>query len=186
MDIFSFIDGMGGMSNAFTSQEYTGYYAKVQKAKFEDTFDLIADIFLNATLPPGEIEKERGTIIEELNMFYDHPMRYIWTVWSGALYGDQPSGWDIAGTKETVKKISREQLLGYRHSNYAAQNTIICVSGNFDENRAQDLAKEYFGDFKANTPMQKAPVVEEQSAPNVLIYKKRHPTNANRDRGESV
>lgn len=172
MDIFSLLDELGGVSNAFTSQEYTGYYTKVQSSKFEIAFDLIADIFLNATLPTEEIEKERGTIIEELNMFYDHPMRYIWTVWGGVLYGDQPAGWDIAGTEETVKKISREQLVAYRHSNYAAQNTIICISGSFDDAKAQELAKKYFGDFETKSPAQKAAVVDAQDSPDVLIYKK--------------
>jgi len=172
MDIFSLIDGLGGASNAFTSQEYTGYYVKAQSAKFEVIFDLVSDIFLNATLPAEEIEKERGTIIEEINMYRDHPMRHIWTVWGGALYGDQPAGWDIAGTEETVKKISREQLVAYRHSNYAAQNTIVCISGNFDEANARDLAKKYFGDFATKPPAQKANVAEVQDAPNVLIYKK--------------
>ena len=172
MDIFTLLDGLGGISNAFTGQDYTGYYAKVQSGKFEVAFDLVADIFLNATLPAEEIEKERGTIIEELNMFYDHPMRHIWTVWGGVLYGDQPAGWDIAGTEETVKKITRDQLISYRDSNYVASNTIICVSGNFDEKKARSLAKIYFGDFETKTPGKKAPVVEQQSSPNVLIYKK--------------
>jgi predicted Zn-dependent peptidase len=172
MDIFSLIDGLGGVSNAFTSQEYTGYYAKVQSGKFETAFDLVADIFLNATLPAEEIEKERGTIIEELNMFYDHPMRYIWTVWGKVLYGDQPAGWDIAGTKETVRKITRDQLISYRDSNYVAQNTIVCVSGKFSNKKAIDLANKYFNDFKAKAPGKKALVTEQQEKPNVLIYKK--------------
>lgn len=172
MDIFSFLDGMGAVSNAFTSQEYTGYYAKTQKAKFETVFDLIADIFLNSTLPAEEIEKERGTIIEELKMFYDHPMRHIWTVWGGVLYGDQPAGWDIGGTIDTVKKISREQLIAYRHSNYAAQNTIVCVSGNFNHELALDLTKKYFSDFATKPLAKKTPVAEIQNSPNVLIYKK--------------
>ncbi|UMX47974.1 MAG: insulinase family protein [Candidatus Nealsonbacteria bacterium DGGOD1a] len=172
MAVFSEIDGLGGVANAFTSQEMTGYYAKVQSKKFEAAFDLVADIFLNSTLPAPEIEKERGTIIEELNMFYDHPMRYIWTVWNGALYGDQPAGWDIGGTIETVNQISRDQLLDYRDKNYAAKNTIICVSGNFDAVGAEILAKKYFGDFSAKDPAKKMPVRESQSSPNVLIYKK--------------
>ncbi|MFZ3073775.1 MAG: pitrilysin family protein [Minisyncoccales bacterium] len=172
MAIFSEIDGLGGVANAFTSQEMTGYYAKVQSKKFEAAFDLVADIFLNSTLPAPEIEKERGTIIEELKMFYDHPMRYIWTVWGGVLYGDQPAGWDIAGTKETVNRITRGQLISYRNLNYAAQNTIICVSGNFDEGQAGRLAKQYFGDFAAKIPVKKSAVIEQQEAPRVLIYKK--------------
>lgn len=172
MEIFSLIDGLGGVSNAFTSQEYTGDYAKVQSKKFEIAFDLVADIFLNATLPDKEIEKERGTIIEELNMFYDHPMRHIWTVWSQVLYGDQPAGWDIGGTKETVRTITRDQLLNYRRDNYTAQNTIVCVSGNFDETNAQELVKDYFGKFETRKLPQKAQVLDEQDRPKVLIYKK--------------
>ena len=172
MDIFSFIDGMGGISNAFTSQEYTGYYAKVQKDKFADIFDLIADIFLNSILPAEEIEKERGTIVEEINMYHDHPMRHIWTVWGSVLYGDQPAGWDIAGSKSTVNLITRDQMMAYRHSNYAAQNTIVCLSGNFDETEAQNLAKKYFNDFAAKEPVKKTVVIEKQAVPEVLIYKK--------------
>jgi len=112
---------------------------------------------LNSVLPSEEIEKERGTIIEELKMYYDHPMRYIWTVWNQALYGDQPAGWDIAGTIETVKGISRGRLLEYRDKNYAAQNTVICVSGNFDEDRAKNSAEKYFGRFAAKDPAESPP-----------------------------
>jgi predicted Zn-dependent peptidase len=172
MDVFTAIDELGGISNAFTGQEYTGYYVKAQSGKFAAAVDLVADMFLNATLPAGEIEKERGTIIEELNMFYDHPMRHIWTVWGQALYGDQPAGWDIGGVEETVGKITREQLVAYRASNYVAQNTILCVSGKFDQKDAFGLAQKYFGDFTTKAPGGKAPVVERQAKPEVLIYKK--------------
>ena len=172
MDIWTAIDELGGVSNAFTSQEYTGYYVKVQSGKFETAFDLVSDIFLNATLPVEEIEKERGTIVEELNMYYDHPMRHIWTVWGEALYGDQPAGWDIGGVEETVRKITRDQLLTYRNSNYVASNTILCITGKFDQTRAEELADQYFSQFNAKTAGTKAPVVESQTAPNVLIYKK--------------
>ena len=172
MAIFSEIDDLGGVANAFTSQEMTGYYLKVQSSKFAAAFDLVADIFLNSVLPVQEIEKERGTIIEELKMFYDHPMRHIWTVWNQALYGDQPAGWDIAGTIETVKGISRGRLLEYRDKNYAAQNTVVCISGNFDEKEGEKLAKKYFGRFAAKDPAKKSAVTEKQATPQVLIYKK--------------
>jgi predicted Zn-dependent peptidase len=172
MDIFSLLDEWGGISNAFTSQEMTGYYAKVQSKKFEAAFDLIADIFRNSVLPAEEIEKERGTIIEEINMFYDHPMRHIWTVWGGVLYGDQPAGWDIAGTKETVNGITRDQLIAYRNSNYVAQNTILCVSGKFDPDKAVELAAQYFGDFTSKAPGAKARVIDSQAKPEALVYKK--------------
>jgi len=172
MDIFTAFDELGGVFNAFTGQEYTGYYIQSQSDKFATAFDLVADLFLNATLPAAEIEKERGTIIEELNMFYDHPMRYIWTVWNQLLYGDQPAGWDIGGVEETVRQITRDQLISYRTSHYAAQNTILCVSGKFDASQVYNLTQQYFSNFIGAIPSNKMPVIEQQNKPEVLIYQK--------------
>jgi len=172
MEIFTMLDEWGGVWNAFTGPEYTGYYAKVQSGKFEKALGLVSDIYLNATLPAPEIEKERGTIIEEINMFHDHPMRHIWTVWGEVLYGDQPAGWDIAGTKETVRNISRDQLMAYRNAQYTASNTIVCLSGNFSEAKAKRLVQKYFAATRTNIAKTKPAVTESQSKPEVLIYKK--------------
>lgn len=172
MDIFSDLDGLGGVANAFTGAEFTGYYAKAQSQKAHIALELVSDIYLNSILPAAEIEKERGTIIEELNMFYDHPMRHIWTVWNEVLYGDQPAGWDIAGTKETVKSITRDQLVSYRDSQYVAPNTIVCVAGNFDSQEIQKLIKKCFADISTAQPQKKRAVVDDQTKPEVAIYKK--------------
>lgn len=172
MDVFGVMDAIGGSFNAFTGPDYTGYYAKVQTEKFETALDWVSDMYLNATLPAEEIEKERGTIIEELNMYYDHPMRYIGTLWNELLYGDQPAGWDIGGTKETVLKINREELAAYRETQYVASNTIVCVSGNFNGQDAEKLVGKYFEPISAAKPFSKKPVLENQSGPQVLIYKK--------------
>jgi predicted Zn-dependent peptidase len=172
MDVFGVMDEIGGSFNAFTGPDYTGYYAKVQTEKFEVAMDWVSDMYLNATLPEAEIEKERGTIIEELNMYYDHPMRYIGTLWNELLYGDQPAGWDIGGTKETVLKISREELVAYRQSQYVASNTIVCISGNFNGQNAEDLAGKYFGPISSSKPFSKPLVWEKQEKPEILVYKK--------------
>ncbi|MBU6414710.1 insulinase family protein, partial [Patescibacteria group bacterium] len=84
------IDAMGGYSNAFTSREHTGYYLKVPAQKFEQALDLISDIFFNSLLKQSEVEKERGAILQELNMILDDPRRYIGYVFEKLLYGDQP------------------------------------------------------------------------------------------------
>ncbi len=172
MEVFTMLDEWGGVWNAFTGPEYTGYYAKVQSGKFEKALDLVSDIYLNATLPADEIEKERGTIIEEINMFHDHPMRHIWTVWGEVLYGDQPAGWDIAGTKETVRNISRDQLISYRDAQYTVANTIVCLSGNFPETKARKLVEKYFSKIRTNIAQTKPSVAELQTKPEALIYKK--------------
>ncbi len=172
MEIFGDLDALGGVANAFTGTDFTGYYAKAQSQKAEIALELVSDIYLNSILPPAEIEKERGTIIEELNMFYDHPMRHIWTVWNEVLYGDQPAGWDIAGTKETVKSITRDQLTAYRDAQYVAPNTIVCVAGNFDSQEIQKLVKECFAKIPKEKPRLKAKVVEIQTKPEAAVYKK--------------
>jgi len=117
MKIAEDLDRVGGNYNAFTGFDYTGYWAKVASDKFSLAMDWVSDIYLNSLLPADEIERERGVIIEEINMCYDHPMRYIWNLWHELLYGDQPAGWDIAGTKETVSAITRGQMIAYRKNN---------------------------------------------------------------------
>jgi len=172
IEIFRLLDGFGGISNAFTGPDFTGYYIKAQSEKFNDALELVSDIYLHSTLLASEIEKERGTIIEELNMFYDHPMRHIGTLWNQVLYGDQPAGWDIGGTIKTVKKISRDQLISYRNSQYVAKGTIVCVSGKFDQAEVFKLIKKHFAGISPKFPKNKPKVVDCQKTPQVLIYKK--------------
>ena len=180
------LDKVGGIYNAFTGEEYTGYFAKVASSHFDLALDWVSDIFLNSILPEKEIEKEKGVIIEEINMIYDHPMSYVQTLWPKLLYGDQPAGWDIAGTKETVPKMTREKLIDYMKKQYVAKNTIVSVAGNFNEKLAIDKVKKYFSKIKKMKPITKPKVidasirsastlsrvrrVEKQEKPEILLH----------------
>ena len=164
------LDKVGGIYNAFTGEEYTGYFAKVASPYLDLALDWVSDIFLNSILPEKEAEKEKGVIIEEINMIYDHPMNYIQTLWMKLLYGDQPAGWDIAGTKETVSKINREKLTDYMKKQYVASNTIISIAGNFDEKAAISKVKRYFPKMKTTEPIEKPKVVEKQNKPEILLH----------------
>jgi predicted Zn-dependent peptidase len=168
LEIAEPLDKIGGIYNAFTSQEYTGYFSKVQDSHFETALDWVSDIFLNSTLPAEEIDKEKKVIIEEINMIYDHPTNYINYLWTKLLYGDQPAGWDIAGTKESVLGLERVKLAEYLRTQYVASNTIICLSGNLDAKKALLMAEKYFADIKIGNPIQKPKVSESQSEPNFL------------------
>jgi predicted Zn-dependent peptidase len=163
------LDKVGGIYNAFTGEEYTGYFAKVAAQHFELALDWVSDIFLNSILPKEEIEKEKGVIIEEINMIYDHPMSYVQTLWNKLLYGDQPAGWDIAGKKETVSKMTREKLSEYMERQYVAKNTIISIAGNFDEKSVIQKVKKYFSKIKTKKPIEKPKVIERQEKPEVLL-----------------
>jgi predicted Zn-dependent peptidase len=160
---------VGGIYNAFTGEEYTGYFAKVAAQHFELALDWVSDIFLNSILPEKEVEKEKGVIIEEINMIYDHPMSYVQTLWAKLLYGDQPAGWDIAGTKETVSKMTREKLIDYMHKQYVAPSTIISIAGNFDEKLAISKVKKCFSKIKITKPIEKQKVAEKQNKPEILL-----------------
>jgi predicted Zn-dependent peptidase len=164
------LDKVGGIYNAFTSEEYTGYFAKVAAPHFDLALDWVSDIFLNSTLPEKEIEKEKGVVIEEIKMRYDHPMEYVQVLWPRLLYGDQPAGWDVAGREETVSKITRKKLLAYREKQYVAKNTIVALAGNFEEKAAVEKIKKYFSKIKKGEPRKKQKVIEKQTKPEVLLH----------------
>jgi len=163
------LDRIGGIYNAFTSEEHTGYFAKVAFPYFETALDWVSDIFLNSTLPEKEIEKEKGVIVEEINMRYDHPISYIQVLWSRLLYGDQPAGWDITGTKQSVNGINQEKLIDYMKKQYTAPNTIVCIAGRITDSSALRQVKKYFSKIKKPQPFKKTPVIEQQSSPNLLL-----------------
>jgi len=172
------MDKLGGVFNAFTSEEYTGYYAKVASSQFETALEWVSDIYLNSLLPLKEMEKERKVIIEEINMYLDTPMLSVGELWKSLLYGDQPAGWDVAGTKKSVSKISWEQLFDYMRSQYVARNTIVCLSGKVSFSQAGNMVKKYFSGIKTSESRQKLSVSEIQKKPESLIrFKKTDQTH---------
>ena len=107
LDISSLIDGMGGEFNAFTGKEYTGYYIKSSKNNINVSLDVLSDMLQHSKLDPAEINKEKGVILEEKNLYEDTPMRNIGDIYEQLLYGDTPMGWDIVGTKEVIQGMTR-------------------------------------------------------------------------------
>ncbi|MDO8664105.1 MAG: pitrilysin family protein, partial [Candidatus Liptonbacteria bacterium] len=96
-DLSRELDALGAQYNAFTSQEFTGYYAKAHKDKAEKILDIVSDMYLNPTLPEAELEREKGVIIQEIHMYEDEPMKHVQDIFMELLYADQPVGWNIAG-----------------------------------------------------------------------------------------
>jgi predicted Zn-dependent peptidase len=172
------LDKIGGIYNAFTSEECTGFFAKVEASRFELALNWVSDIFLNSLFPEKEVEKEKGVIAEEINMHYDHPMSHINALWSKLLYGDQPAGWEIAGTKETVSNFSRQKLVDYANNHYTASNTVICIAGKINESEALFRAEKYFSKINTGKAQGKLKVIEEQDKPECLLqYRKTDQTH---------
>ena len=173
IDISSELDSIGANYNAFTGQEYTGYYAKGRPENFNVILDVVSDIYLNQVFNIQEIDKERGVIIEEINMYEDLPMRRVQELFTGLLYGDQPAGWDIAGRKEVIKKITQEDFLKYRKEHYLAQSTIAVVAGKFDEKKVIAEIENAFSGIRSGEKTQKIKTMEQQEAPQVLLKHKK-------------
>lgn len=170
LEIAETLDKIGGIYNAFTGEEYTGYFAKVAASQFDLALDWVSDIYLQSLLPEKEIKREKGVIIEEINMIYDNPMAHVELLWNKLLYGDQPAGWDIAGTKESVSAMNRQKLLSYMKSQYTASNTIVCVAGNIKTSQVINKVKKSFVQIKATEPIKKAKVIERQTIPECLLH----------------
>ena len=169
LDITIELDSLGAVYNAFTSQEYTGYFAKVEAHKLDQVLDIVSDIYLNPVFEPAEIEKEKGVIIEELNMYEDLPMRKVHDDWMELLYGDQPAGWNVGGQKEIIKLLNRDQFLKYRGEHYLAPSTVIVVAGAFDEGEIIEKVKKCFAAMSGGQKADKKPVNEQQSNPALKV-----------------
>ncbi len=172
------LDAVGGEYNAFTAKDRTGYYVKTDADHMEAALDVIADIYLNSKINPEEIEREKGAIIQEINMYEDSPMQSVGDVFENLLYFQNPLGREIIGCKETVKSFQRENFLRYREKFYAAGNTVLCVAGKFNEKKVIQKAKEYFGGMKKGRKPEIGKISERQSAPEVKIrFKKTDQTH---------
>jgi predicted Zn-dependent peptidase len=142
------IDAIGGQINAFTSKEYTGYYVRCAAASRDVALDVIVDMLRNSKFDPDEIEREKGVIVEEMNMYYDTPRDYIGNVYDQLLYGDQPLGWDIVGREETVRAATRETFRSYLDSWYQPSRMVLGLGGRIGDD-VLERANELLGDLPA-------------------------------------
>ena len=140
---------------------------------FDFVLEIISDIFLNSKLDPAEVKKERGVVVQEINMFFDNPMHHIGDVHEELLYGDQPLGWPIAGPKENILKMKTEKFREYFNSHYFARNTVVAVAGNFDRAKAEESVVRYFSDMRQREKLQPASVKISQSRPGLKIFNKK-------------
>ena len=148
--IQTLLDGIGAINNAFTGKEYTGYWIKSSSKHLDLALDLLSSMMTESLLLEEEIEKEKGVIIEEMRMIKDDPARYIWTLYEMFHFGDQPLGWDISGSEENVKSLTRQDFVNYVKSMYSPNNMSLVFAGNFPKNIREKAEKylEKYNDCK--------------------------------------
>jgi len=146
-EIAESFDSIGGQVNAFTSKEYTCYYAKVLDTHSQFALDVLADMFFNSTFVEEELNKERNVVLEEIKMYEDTPDDIVHDLLSRAVFGDHPLGYPILGTEETLNTFTGETLKEYIHERYIPENVVISIAGNVSDAFIKEVEK-YFGSYK--------------------------------------
>ncbi len=149
-DISRAIEGVGGVLNAGTDRELTNYWVKVTQNNFRLALDVLSDMVLHAKLDPADIEKERQIIIEEINMSLDSPAGRSDMLIDELLWPGHPLGRDIAGTKESVSKMTRDMMFSYLFQKYVPENTVVSVAGNIDPSSVVESVQALMGDWKSH------------------------------------
>ncbi len=173
LDISRELESIGAQFNAFTSKEFTGYYAKASADKTDTVMDVIFDIYLNSKFDESAIQTERHVVVEEINMINDDPPRMVGNNFERLLYGDQPAGWSIAGEKETILGLKRDQFVNYFDTHYIAENTVVAVAGSIDPAVIKQKVSAYFEHIRAGKKFTKPAVIEQQTDPQLDIFHKK-------------
>lgn len=182
--ISSLIDGIGGEFNAFTSKDHTGYYIKSAVKHLPLLVDVLSDMLLHSKLDEKEIEREKGVIIEEINMYDDMPMRKISDLYENLLYGDTTLGRDIAGIKEVIRSLKREDFVSYMDRLYKPNNMVIGIAGGIGDNlelrtknskpneKIKNLMEKYLGEWEKKKTPEFERIEEKQTKPALLLHHK--------------
>src|SRR2546422_424859 len=123
------VEGLGGYLNAFTGEETTCYYARASHRHLDTLLDVLADMYLHPKFAVGDIDKERRVIKEELLMYRDQPDQYVHELLNETVWPDHPLGRSLTGTPKSLDAIERSTLVGFKHENYVAANTVVAVAG---------------------------------------------------------
>jgi predicted Zn-dependent peptidase len=171
-EIAALIDGVGGEFNAFTSKEVTGYFVKAGANNVKLCLDLLSDMLQHSKLDQVEIDREKGVILEERNLYEDTPSRNIFDIYETLLYGDTPLGWDTIGTKEVIQSINRQNFVDYMGSLYSPDNITVVVAGGIDTPKTEALVEQYFGEMKLFDIVKFRKQPENQLKPALFIKQK--------------
>jgi len=139
-DIAEEIEAVGGHLNAYTSRESTAYYAKVLKEDVGLALDILADILMHSSFDPAELERERAVILQELGQANDTPDDIIFDHFQERAFPDQAMGRPVLGRPETIRRLSREQVMAYLRDHYGARRMVLSASGNFEHEKIVELA----------------------------------------------
>ncbi|HEY6055907.1 MAG TPA: pitrilysin family protein, partial [Gaiellaceae bacterium] len=140
-DISSEVDAIGGEFNAFTGKEYTGYYIRCAAEERDTALDVLVDMLRHSKFDAEEVDREKGVILEEMNMYFDTPRDYIGSLYEDLMFGDNPLGWETLGKRETVKAATRETFLDYVGQWYRPDRMVVGVAGKLGDGLLDEVER---------------------------------------------
>jgi predicted Zn-dependent peptidase len=171
-DLAMEVDKIGGEFNAFTSKEYTGYYIRCAGDERDTALDVLVDMLRHSKFDSEELEREKGVIVEEMNMYFDTPRDYVGSIYEELLFGSNPLGWETLGTRETVRGATRDTFLDYVGDWYTPQRMVVGIAGAVGDDLIPHL-EELLGDLTVNGASGPTRVqVERGSEPQLRIFQK--------------
>ncbi len=170
------VDAMGAEFNAATSKDWTNFYIKARNGIIEKAFDVLSDMVLTPKLDPDDINRERGVIIEEMNMYEDTPMYRIGDIFDQVIFKDSNLGRDIIGNKKSVgETISKDDFMQFRKEHYTADNIVVTVAGGVTEKEALALTEKYFSALeKSDSSRTLEHFKAKQSKPQIKLISKKN------------
>jgi predicted Zn-dependent peptidase len=171
IDIAKELDSVGAAYNAFTGEEYTGFFIQAESGHFDLALDMLTDMLFNSKFDEKEIEKEKGVILEEINMIKDLPQEYVEYVMKELLWNDQPLGRTITGEAETVIKFNRDTFTSFYKRYYQPENMIVTVSGD-PTNQWSEKIKTVFSKLPKNHTADFEKVTGSQDKLKLKIFNK--------------
>jgi len=166
------VESIGGYLNAFTGEESTCFYSKGLHGRLEELLEVLLDMFLHSTFAPGEIDKERGVIKEELAMYLDQPQHHVHELLNEILWPEHPLGRSLTGTEKTLDALGRRELVGYQRQNYVASSTLLIVAGNLRHENVTKAVSRLASQFPVGNRPRFLPVQDQQSQSRIRLHTK--------------
>lgn len=166
------IEGRGGSFNGFTSEEHTCYLVKVLAKDIELGIDILSDMVLDPKLSEDEIEKEKSVIVEEISMHKDMPSHYVREILAETMWPDQPLGMPLAGTTDTVRAITRDEIVKYKEDYYNPRNMLIIGTGHITEDEMVKNAEKYLSMPVSKSASRFERATKKMGGPFTALHKK--------------
>lgn len=168
-DLMKYLDGLGAETNAFTSEEFTGYYAKGAAANWREYIAAVSDIYQHPVFPTDEVVRERGVVLGEYDMYEDQPTYQAQKLLSTAMFGNQPAGWQVIGTKKNISSFKDTDVAAWHDKYYTPANSVLIVAGPVAASDVMTAARRHYaGKARTTRRPRRVPVTDRQTAPVVM------------------